>query len=388
MPTITREQISEAYSAFEAEQKNAKEPVTAADFPVNYGAINPQWLTAVLCAHVPGAKVLSHRLDVPDNGTSNRMRIFVDYNPAGKQAGLPERIFCKATHQLENRLSLGLIGAARSEVNFYNQLRPLLQIEAPVCLFANHNSALNSIIIMRELDPATVFCNYKNAEITRQRAEDQLRLLASLHGKFLESAALKSTWQIFSTWTENFANMDYAAFEKACDKGFEMAEDIIAPRLFARRGEIWPATRKSYRRHLQLPHTLTHGDAHLGNWYITPTGAMGLSDWQTTNRGHWSRDVIYTLTTSLTVERRRQWLPELLRYYHDQLERAAGRNLPFDGLLDECRRQLFTVLAFWTITLNPAPRMPQMQPEDITREFIRRICAAIDDLDALDSFVD
>jgi len=46
----------------------------------------------------------------------------------------------------------------------------------------------------------------------------------------------------------------------------------------------------------------------------------------------------------------------------------------------------YAVLAFWTITINPAPGMPDMQPRDSTLEFIRRIAIAIDDLDALDSF--
>lgn len=114
---------------------------------------------------------------------------------------------------------------------------------------------------------------------------------------------------------------------------------------------------------------------------------MGLNDWQTVSRGHWSRDLIYALSTSLTVENRRLWLPELLRYYHDQLQQASGRTIPFEGTLDECRRQLFTVLGFWTITINPAPGMPEiLQPSDITLEFLRRISTAIDDLDALDSF--
>jgi hypothetical protein len=50
------------------------------------------------------------------------------------------------------------------------------------------------------------------------------------------------------------------------------------------------------------------------------------------------------------------------------------------------RQQLLTALAFWTITLRPAPGMPDMQPERTTHEFLRRIYAAMDDHDALDSF--
>jgi Phosphotransferase enzyme family len=382
--SITIEQLTAAY---EEEKKNARPPVTAADIPLNYDAITPEWLTAVLCDKHPGAKVLSHRLDARSDGTSNRIRIFIEYNEAGKQAALPERVFCKSTYKLAQRIALGLNGAHKNEAYFYNKLRPLLSIEAPICCYANYNKSANSIIIMPELDPETIFCTYSNSEISRARVENQLRVLASFHGRFLESAELKTSLAIFSTWSETFSNLDYADFENACDKGFEMAEEVIPARLFRRRAEIWSATRKSWERHHHLPHTLMHGDPHLGNWYITPGGAMGLYDWQTVSRGHWSRDVIYALTTSLTIEHRREWLPDLLCYYHDQLQQTTGRTIPFDGTLDECRRQLFTALAFWTITLNTAPGMPQvLQPRDITLEALHRISTAIDDLDALDSF--
>ena len=79
-------------------------------------------------------------------------------------------------------------------------------------------------------------------------------------------------------------------------------------------------------------------------------------------------------------------MDELLRCYMDHLQHAAGRKIPFDGVLDEIRRQMFTVLAFWTITLNPVPGMPEMQPRDSTVEFIRRIASAMDDFDAFGAF--
>jgi hypothetical protein len=39
-------------------------------------------------------------------GTANRRRIYTTWNEAGKQAGLPASVFCKATHDLENRKCL------------------------------------------------------------------------------------------------------------------------------------------------------------------------------------------------------------------------------------------------------------------------------------------
>lgn len=112
---------------------------------------------------------------------------------------------------------------------------------------------------------------------------------------------------------------------------------------------------------------------------------MGLNDWQGVVRGHWSRDLAYALSTSLTIENRRHWERELLDYYVDQLQEAAAAVVPRDTVFENYRQQLFSVLSYWTITINPAPGMPAMHPQDSTLEFIARIATAIDDLDALDS---
>src|SRR5438445_7405885 len=101
--SVTIEQLTTAY---EHEKKSRRPPLTADDLPFAYEDITPTWLTSILCGRYPGAEVVSYGLDTPDDGNSNRRRIFIDYNETGRQAGLPERVFCKATHGLANRISL------------------------------------------------------------------------------------------------------------------------------------------------------------------------------------------------------------------------------------------------------------------------------------------
>lgn len=377
--------IEQLTAAFEEERRNARPPQTADDIPLSYEAITPQWLTSVLCERSPGAQVVSYQLGPKDDGNSNRRRIFVEYNDHPAAANLPRQVFCKATQGLANRISLGIPGALQCEVNFYNLVRPLLSIEAPICEHARYNSALNSIVVMRALPQGTTFCNH-DTPIDRHRAERQMDLLATVHGQFLDKPELDRGLAVFPTWPEFFGKIDYPAFAEACDVGFGMAQEVIPPRLFARRSEIWPATRKSVERHHHLPRTLTHGDVHLRNWYLTADGHPGLTDWQAVTRAHWSRDVIYAIGSCLSVENRRAWDRDLIRYYVERLSHVSGRAVSFDDAFLACRQQLFTALAFWTITLNPAPGMPDMQPRDSTVEFVRRLAIAIDDLDALDSF--
>ena len=135
----------------EIEQKNKRPAVSADDIPVSYELITPEWLTHFMCKGYPSAKVMSHRLDVPDEGNTNRRRIFLTYNEAGNAAKLPGSVFCKAAQRLANRLVLASCGLTNGEVTFYNKVRPLLNIEAPKCFLATyHPRSYNCIIVLED----------------------------------------------------------------------------------------------------------------------------------------------------------------------------------------------------------------------------------------------
>jgi hypothetical protein len=379
----------DTYSMLEArfaeEQREHPVPLTAADFPVSYEAITPQWLTQVLCATYSGAAVTACRLGPRDEGTSSRRRISLEYNDAGRRAGLPASVFCKSTHSLKSRFQLALNGFVEGEVRFYNHLRPLLDIEAPKGLFANFNDyTFNSIIILCDMTGTARFCRH-DEPMSRERAESQVRLLATLHATF-HAKPLAVTFPFLRTWDDTFTATAENGFHEACLRGFQMAEAVIPPRLFAREAEIWPATVESVARHQRLPQTVIHSDPHLKNWYIAASGAMGLNDWQCVCRGHWGRDLAYCLSTALETEDRRAWERDLIGLYLDGL-RAKGVPLTsFDDAWTHYRQQLFGALAWWTGTLGQPPNAPEMQPRDSSLQFIGRMARAVDDLEALDAF--
>jgi thiamine kinase-like enzyme len=358
------------------------------EVPRSYAAITDAWLTDVLCRDHPGAAVVGHTCDERDDGSSNRRRIMLDYNAAGRDAGLPATVFCKAAETLNNRLVLGLSRAAQIEADFYNLVRSRLEIEAPEGLYASFDPEnFASLIMLRDLRGRAEFCDDRTV-MTRERVEQQIRTLANLHSRFYQSPELGTPALPFITWPQWWARMMEASpdFAACCDTAFGQCEDIMPTRLFARRAEIWPATMRSVERHDHLPQTLIHCDVHLKNWYIADTGAMGLSDWQITSAGHWSRDLIYTMTTALTVENRRAWEKELVEFYLDLMAERGVPREPIDQVWTALRQQLMTALAFWTITLRPAEGMPDMQPLRTTREFLNRLLVAIDDHQSLDAF--
>jgi hypothetical protein len=382
--SVSAAEITEIY---EQEQHDAK-VTSASEVPPSYAAITPEWLTDVLCRGAPGAQVVAHRFDERDDGSSNRRRIFITYNEVGQTLDLPATVFCKAAESLETRLVLGISGAGKNEVDFYNKLRPRLDIEAPVGLYAGYDTTNHaSLIMLRDIGDTVEFCT-DLTPIDWERALSQATTLAKLHSRFYESPELGSATIPVRTWHKWWRDMMLASpkFPESCDIAFGDSEALMPARLFRRREEIWPATDKSVARHEELPHSLIHCDVHLKNWYVTRDNVMGLSDWQIVSAGHWSRDFVYTMTTALTIEDRRKWEKELVRFYLDKMQQLGVTKISEDEAWLNLRQQLMTALAFWTITLHPAPGMPDMQPERTTHEFLRRIYAAIDDHDALDSF--
>lgn len=176
---------------FAREQESAAPALSLDDIPANYECITDQWLTAVMCRDVPGAQVVAHKLDAPDEGTNNRRRVFLSYNADGQSAGLPSSVFCKATCGLRNRLMLAHSGAIRCEVGFYRHVRSELDFEVPFAFHANYDpESFNSIIVLEDLDGEGHFLDSKQ-DGSPELMREQLSLLARLHGK----------WAAAPSWT-------------------------------------------------------------------------------------------------------------------------------------------------------------------------------------------
>lgn len=121
-----------------------------------------------------------------------------------------------------------------------------------------------------------------------------------------------------------------------------------------------------------------HGDAHPGNLYFRD-GQAGLLDWQAVRRGHPSRELAYTLVTSMTTENRRESQRDLLDVYRRALAAAGGPELDRDDLWDRYRQGALYPYVATLITAG----MGGMQVEDIALKGLERSLEALDDLDTV-----
>lgn len=361
---------------------------TLDDVPGSPHAITPEWLTAALCSKTPGAVVTNVVVQLSSAGTHERHRLLLTYNDKGQQAGLPASIFTKSMPSIVTRMVAGFNGHARVEGRFYSDVRPQLQIEAPLCYYSTYDKVtFTGIHLLEDLvaTKAATFCDYRT-NVTRAMAEDMVDLLATLHGRFYGKLANNEQFRWLADYPRWFTiGAQKMRTEHYTDKALDAAASVIPAKLLARRKEIWPATMRALAIHQSEPNVFLHSDVHIGNWYQTGAGLMGLCDWQCPSRGHWARDFAYAVSAGLTPENRRSWERDLLRRYLDRLAEQGGERIEFDRGFGYYRQQLLHAFPMWTITLCHSRLLPSMQSEATTIEMIKRIAAAMDDLDALDS---
>jgi aminoglycoside phosphotransferase (APT) family kinase protein len=358
------------------------------DVPCTPYAVTPEWLTAVLCGKVPGAVVTQVEVKAASAGTHERHQLKVSYNEEGRRAGLPVSIFTKSLPSIVTRMIGGFNGTARVEGSFFTQIRPQLEIEAPLCYHSAYDRQTFAAIHLLEDLVATksaTFCNHKTY-VTRAMADDMVDLLASLHGRFYGDPTLAERYRWLASYPRWFTiGAAKMGTEYYTGKAFDAAAHVIPAEVLARRNDVWPATMRALALHDSEPQGLIHSDVHIGNWYRTGAGQMGLCDWQCLSRGHWSRDFAYAVTASLTPDDRRSWERELLARYIERFAETTGVKPDFDLSFLRYRQQIVHALAMWTITLCHSPLLPNMQPEDTSLTMIERITTAMGDLDSVDS---
>jgi Phosphotransferase enzyme family len=358
------------------------------DVPCSPDAITPEWLTAVLCQKFPEAIVTGVVVEPSSVGTYERHQLIISYNEAGRRAGLPGSIFTKSLPSVVTRMIGGFNGTARVEGRFYMQLRPLLQIEVPVGYHAaSDRRTFASILLLQDLvaTKSATFCNYRTY-VTRAMAQDMIDLLGSLHARFYGNGELATQFPWVASYPRWFIiGAEKMSLEYYTRKAFDSASHVIPDSMLAQRDAVWPAALRVLAIHDSEPQGLIHSDVHIGNWYRTAAGKMGLCDWQCLARGHWSRDFAYAVTAALTPDDRRKWEKDLLLRYLDRFAELTGARPDFDRSFLYYRQQMVHALLMWTITLCHSPLLPNMQSEETTLAMIERISTAMADLDSLRS---
>jgi hypothetical protein len=366
-----------------------RRPRSLDEVPASPSALTVEWLTAALCSEVPGAAVAELEVLGGSVGTSTRAALRVGYNAAGRQAGLPTRLFMKTAATVQQRLLLRLGGLAESETIFFRHLRPELdRLRSPRAYYAACDPrTFRSILLMEDVSSqGWVFPDPMREAPTRRDAEDMVDQMAYYHAAFWDHPRLTRELLRLPTSQHFQQRLNRFGFKHATRIGIESCRRVIPPALYRRKQEIFPAAMRSLRINSTGTFTLLHQDVHQGNWLRDPDGRMGLYDWQAVATGESALDYTYALAVNLQVEDRRAWERDLLERYLWRLGEEAVTNPPgFDEAWLRYRQQPFHVLIWALATIGAGRLHTNMQPKDYMLRCLERIAAFIDDHESFDA---
>ena len=328
--------------------------------------IDPAVLSRVMGTTVRSIRVLSR-----DAGTSSRGRLVL----TGKD--VPDSVFVKVAAQSAATRLMGELGRlGHTEVRFYRELAPQV-IGVPYCYGAAFDAWTGRYLLVLEDLPAES-CEFPDTlhPLSADQASLIIELLAELHATFWGRLPRDGHGPMGWLYTPSGDVTSLLTGSLMHTSIKRLAERTTIP---VANGSF---VADNYRAVAALidapPHTVMHGDAHPGNMYFHG-GKAGLLDWQAVRRGHPSRELAYTLITSLTPEDRQANQRELLDDYRRTLVAAGGPELDRDDLWLRFRQSALYAYVAPLITAG----MGGMQVENIAMEGLRRGVAALDDLETV-----
>lgn len=310
--------------------------------PADTDAISPEWMTAALSRHFPGAEVSGIELVLRDDGTNRRARLGLSYS-AGSG---PATVFVKAADPAHARLNAKTGGLFNEARLFLSEVA--LPLDHPgVYLSLVDEQGLDFLLVMEDMVARGADPRDSTRPLTVEQATHGVRALARLHSAYwgdrLDACGALAWVDPLVAWT---------GMARGIDIGLKRAADLVPSAVLDMSGEM--IERHHWARYLstlsQGPATLLHGDAHIGNTYVLPDHDVGFLDWQVLRRGNQSLDLGYFLQGALTVEARRESDEAIVAAYHEALELSADERPTRDDVWLRYRASVAHGLALWLAT--------------------------------------
>jgi hypothetical protein len=323
--------------------------------PRSVEALTPEWLTRALQQHCPGIRVERLSIEKIIWGTATKVLVDVQYESRAS-FDIPNKLCIKGEFDERLRQALGIaMTGTQMEASFYADLAPKLGVPLARHWFAGSEPGMG-ILILDNLAAANFTFGAPTQPWSPELVSKGLDILAILHG---------------STWGKRFPTVPWLEVGSATHRGYiealfsqkhwdERAADPSAYRLIPYvndRERALKGWRTLWQYDAARSHCLVHGDAHLGNTCVDPSGQPFFIDWGAPCISHWAIDVAYFITGALSVEDRRAHERELLRHYLEGLAARGGPRLDPGEAWDEYRRHLIQGMA-WGV-LPPTMQSPE-----------------------------
>jgi aminoglycoside phosphotransferase (APT) family kinase protein len=345
-------------------------------------SFTPDELTAAIAPDEPDAQIERITVDRDPKGTTDRARLHLSWNAAGRDAGLPATVFAKGTpSQISTRILNSAFGLCESEVRFYNELYDAVADVTLTPYAARMRSGGRFAIAVHTLGPEDATFFQTGDTVPLAHAEAMMDSLAKLHAAYWRSPRFGADLSWITVYSRR--------------PGWPIGRRVMPiynKKWLQKRGDVPASVKRLTSFYLEnqaaldrvweaLPPTFCHGDTHAGNTYMRADGTAGVFDWQQPHKMHGMRDVTYFIGWSLDPATRRGTEKDLLSRYLDGLAQHGVHEVPTLAEAFELHR-LFMVDA-WNSAW--APLAIYGDDENLCDRLLARFVETLLDLDTADA---
>ncbi|KAJ4104188.1 hypothetical protein NW760_010866 [Fusarium oxysporum] len=273
------------------------------------------WFTWILNKHVQNVEVIE-----TIHGTASEISIKLTFeNDTDDSAS---NVCVKGGFNPDNRESLPFLDAIyRLEAEFYYYLAPRLKTPLPPVSYAGTDTGYT---FGSPLETWPV-----------ERARMSVEQLATLH---------ISTWgdtgEGIPSVSETVSIRDAVVgllTPEEWDQRFAPGARPPVPKFMEDRERMTAAFKALWASDSKMK-CIVHGDAHIGNTFISPTGEHGFLDWQVIHAASALHDVTYFIGGSMLIQNRRAHEKDLLQSYLSAMKHTGGPKLGIEDVWEEYRR--------------------------------------------------
>ncbi|KXX73372.1 hypothetical protein MMYC01_210014 [Madurella mycetomatis] len=346
---------------------------SAEPLPVTVKEVTAAWFTKILGRPVKAVKVVEEI-----HGTASKLLYELTYEDNSDATSLPTHVCVKGGFNPDLvKLHPTLNAVYRREAEFFYHIAPTVSMLLPPVWYCGSDTVTGQgIVVFDDLKARGYQFGSPLEAWPVERVRTGIEELALLHAKtwgakqedfpwLKEGLSLREvilSMMVESEWAKRF--FDETAKPPVPDYMMDRERMIRAFKT------LWATTNQE---HL----CVTHGDSHIGNTFITPTGKPGFLDWQGLHFNSFLHDVTYFIAGTMTIEDRRANEVELFEHYLATLHNAGGPKLEKEAVWDDYRKHHLHGFA-WSLT------PPMMQPKDNVDTMTARHCAAIIDHKSLE----
>ena len=355
--------------------------------PVNAEAVTVDWMRRALSV---GAGVDPRAIDDivvenigTDSGTlSQVLRCTLTRRDAAAQA--PESVVVKLSSSDRKSLRIArTFGMYKRECACFRQLARHMRIGLPGLLYGDFEDSSHRFVLVLE-DLRAMGSVDQIAGADAGSARRVIRGAAKLHGQFWNRLDRPPVSHFLSfvgrqnTW---LSQLVYLVCLAPC---LERFGSLFPDRMRDLAEAFGPRVADHMRTLAAGPQTLTHGDFRLGNMFFGEGGADDFTviDWQTSGLvADGLYDVAYFMTSSVSVDVRREIEREVLKEYRDLLVDAGVEDFSLEQCWRHYRRNILGMLVP-SVCAGGGLDMGNARIRRMGETMLRRTLAAIEDLDA------